>query len=234
GRPWPCISARRLQGRTSTPVGGFRDGGGSLGNSPQEAPSLKAGERLVEAMHMARSRAALAQLDEYLLLRGREPAARGLQFERIDLAALDPDRVGYAGDGAGGLQDRGLNRATKAAIRHGKHEDTGRGALAVMLHDCTLEGVLRAMPALTGGHRAASRQSMQRKPCRRSKIFNSARKPRMASPRVASRRSRNCGGRQLADGSLAERPRTAFSRPPLAEVKPARPRLLRTRVGCAI
>jgi len=47
-----------------------------LGNSPQEAPSLKAGERLVEAMHMARSRAALAQLDENLLLRGREPAAR--------------------------------------------------------------------------------------------------------------------------------------------------------------
>jgi hypothetical protein len=37
-----------------------------------------------------------------------------------------------------------------------------------MLHDCTLEGVLGAMPALTGGHRAASRQSMQRKPCRRA------------------------------------------------------------------
>src|SRR5262245_63172838 len=118
-------------------------------------------------MHMARSRAALAQLDENLLLRGREPAAASLQFERIDLAVLDPDRVGYAGDGAGGLQDRGLDRATKPAIRHGEHEDAGRRALAIMLHDCTLEGVLGAMPALTGGHRAASRQSMHRKTWRR-------------------------------------------------------------------
>src|SRR5262249_5945195 len=77
------------------------------------------------------------------------------QFECIDLTALDPDRVGYAGDGAGGLQDRGLNRATKAAIRHGKHEDTRRAALVVMLHDCTLNGILGAVPALTGGHSAS-------------------------------------------------------------------------------
>src|SRR5215472_2251508 len=134
---------------------GFRDGAGSLGNSPQQAPSLKAGERLVEPVCVRRGRAGLTKRDENLLLRGRELAARGFQFECIDLTALDPDRVGYAGDGAGGLQDRGLNRATKAAIRHGKHEDTRRAALVVMLHDCTLNGILGAVPALTGGHSAS-------------------------------------------------------------------------------
>src|SRR5262249_59385268 len=118
--------------------------------SSEQLPAFEDLQRLVEPVRVSCGRAGLTQRDENPLLRGREPAARGLQFERIDLVALDPDRVGYAGEGAGGLQDRGLNRATKPAIRHGKHEDTGRGALAVMLHGCTLAGRPGPMPPLTG------------------------------------------------------------------------------------
>src|SRR5262245_56000895 len=206
-------------------------GAWSLRTPSEQLPAFEDLQRLVEPVRVSCGRAGLTQLDKNLLLRGREPAARGLQFERIDLAVLDPDRIGYAGDGAGGLQDRGLNRTTTPAIRHGKHEDTGRGALAVMPHDCTLEGVLGAMPALTGGHRAASRQSMQRKPWRRSSAFKIARKSWMASPRVASRRRRNCDGWRLTVGKSTERPLPAFSTLPLAEMNPARRNLLRACTG---
>src|SRR5262249_42078392 len=135
-------------------------GAWSLRTPSEQLPAFEDLQRLVEPVRVSCGRAGLTQRDENPLLRGREPAARGVQCERRDLAVLDPDRAGYAGDGAGGLQDRGLNRTTNPAIRHGKHEDTGRGALAVMLHDWALEGVFRTTPALTGqccsaGHGAA-------------------------------------------------------------------------------
>ena len=75
----------------------------------QQAPALEDVQGRVDFDRGCDNRAGGAHALLCVNLRRRQPAVCGLEFERVELALIDDQQVGNAGDDAERLENRGLD-----------------------------------------------------------------------------------------------------------------------------